>query len=95
MSVLLLGIGRQGRAALYDLVHSSDFEEIIAVDVSSERVKWAKKHFNDQRVTVRRTDITKHEELENLLREFEKGIVIDLLPIDYIPFVSKTVVQHG
>ncbi len=33
MKILLLGVGLQGRTALYDLEQSDDVTEIIAVDV--------------------------------------------------------------
>jgi len=33
MKVLLIGVGRQGKAALYDLVHSKDVSEVVAADI--------------------------------------------------------------
>lgn len=33
MKVLLIGVGKQGKAALYDLVHSKDVSEIVAADI--------------------------------------------------------------
>ena len=32
MKILLLGVGLQGRAALYDLAHSPDVTHVIAAD---------------------------------------------------------------
>ena len=33
MKVLLLGVGKQGKAALYDLIHSTDVSELVAADI--------------------------------------------------------------
>jgi lysine 6-dehydrogenase len=33
MKVLLIGVGRQGKAALYDLAHSKEVSEVVAADL--------------------------------------------------------------
>ena len=38
MNVILLGLGQQGRAALYDLMRFSRFEQMIAVDVDIDPI---------------------------------------------------------
>ena len=39
MKVLLLGVGLQGNAALYDLAQSKDVKEIIAADIDLKSLK--------------------------------------------------------
>ena len=39
MKVLLLGVGLQGNAALFDLEQSKDVEEIIAADIDLKSLK--------------------------------------------------------
>lgn len=34
MKVLLIGVGRQGKTALYDLVHGEDVSEVVAADIN-------------------------------------------------------------
>ncbi|UCG31009.1 MAG: saccharopine dehydrogenase NADP-binding domain-containing protein [candidate division WOR-3 bacterium] len=95
MDVVILGLGMQGRAALYDLVKFSGFEHIVAIDSQQDSVDWAKKNFNDPRVVVLKLDVTEESLLTELFRKYESGVLIDLLPINYIPFVSKAAIEAG
>lgn len=95
MNVILLGLGLQGRAALYDLVKHSTFTKIIAVDMVQDAVDWAQEKFSGEHVKVLQFDVTKGASLSELLTQYDAGVVIDLLPIQFIPLVSSTVIAKG
>jgi lysine 6-dehydrogenase len=95
MTVILLGIGLQGKAALFDLVHNSTFEKVVAIDGDQGVVEWAKENFCNSRVEVRRIDISNGEKVYEVFQESGKGIVIDLLPIQFISSVAEASVKAG
>jgi len=95
MNVVLLGLGLQGRAALYDLVKYSTFPKIVAVDFMQQAVDWAKEKFGDERVKVLQCDVTKGASFSELLAQYDTGVVIDLLPIQCIPLVSSIAITKG
>lgn len=95
MDVIVLGLGMQGRAAVYDLVKFGEFEHIIAVDSDQKSVDWAKKKFGDSRVVASKMDVSEKSSLNELLRRYKPGVVIDLLPIKLIPHVSAAAIESG
>ncbi len=95
MNVVLLGLGLQGRAALYDLVKHSTFEKIIAVDIVQQAVDWAQEKFSDEHVKVLQFDVAKDASLSELLTQYKNGVVVDLLPIQFIPLVSSAAITKG
>ena len=95
MDVIVLGLGMQGRAAVYDLVKFGEFEHVIAVDADQKSVDWARKEFDGSRVVTSKMDVTEESSLVKLLRKYKPGVVIDLLPIEFIPHVSAAAIETG
>jgi saccharopine dehydrogenase-like NADP-dependent oxidoreductase len=95
MNVVLLGLGLQGRAALYDLIRYSTFENIIAIDLTQHALDWTKDNFDDARLKVLMLDVAENSSLTELLGEYKAGVVIDLLPIQFIPMVSAIAIESG
>ncbi len=95
MNVILLGIGLQGRAVLYDLVNNSDFNNIIAIDNDPKKINWAHRNFEDSRLKVIRFDISQKGSLDNFIRNYAKGVIIDMLPVDLMEMISEIAINNG
>ena len=94
MNVVLLGLGLQGRAALYDLAKFSSFEQIIAVDVSDKALKWVEEQFGDDvRIKPCKIDLSNPKALAEKLKELTAGVLIDLLPIQFIPAIARVTID--
>ncbi|MDX1413767.1 MAG: saccharopine dehydrogenase C-terminal domain-containing protein [Candidatus Promineifilaceae bacterium] len=78
MKVLLIGIGRQGKAALYDLVHSQDVAEIVAADIDfTGLLAYVGSQPYAGRVHCEQVDSNSAESLDHLLSQgFD--VVVDL-----------------
>ncbi|MFN8570873.1 MAG: saccharopine dehydrogenase C-terminal domain-containing protein [Gemmatimonadaceae bacterium] len=95
MKILLLGVGMQGKAALYDLVHSTAVTEIVAADVDVQALRaFVAHHGFESRVRCESVDATDRSSLERLIGE-QPRVVIDLLPRMFIPLVAELAVNHG
>lgn len=95
MKVLLLGVGMQGKAALYDLANSSAVTELVAADQDIDALK----HYATQRgiaeaVRCAAVDASQPSSLDDVF-DFGPAVVIDLLPIVFIPKVIAACLRHG
>lgn len=95
MKVLLLGVGMQGKAALYDLVHSEAVEDIIAADWDFDQLQAyvAGQQYGDK-VRCERVDGASAESLSRLMSQ-GPDVAIDLMPVVYHNNVAAAAVQHG
>ena len=95
MKILLLGVGMQGKAALYDLVHSEAVEEIIAADLDAQALAA---HLDEQRygdkVTCQRVDAADPSSIQQLM-DSKPDVVIDLLPPAFHDGVAGIAVDQG
>jgi len=67
--VLALGIGKIGTALLKDLVESCDVSEIVAGDLTSERLQHYVSQMGwENRVRTERIDVTDHDKLVELMK---------------------------
>jgi len=95
MKVLLLGVGMQGKAALYDLFHNPDVKEIVAADVDREAViAHIKAKAYESKVTPAQVDASSEEELSMLIGD-DIDVVLDLLPPMFVGKVAEVAVKHG
>jgi saccharopine dehydrogenase-like NADP-dependent oxidoreductase len=87
--VLLLGVGAQGQAALYDLAQSANIEKIIAADLRLEPLTAFVEERNFiSKVSCVEADVTNPEQLESLFAR-QPTVVVDLLPVDlHIPVIE-------
>ncbi len=96
MNVVLLGLGLQGRAALYDLAKFSSFEQIVTVDVSDRALKWVAEQFgSDSRIKPCKIDLSEPKALSEKLKELTTGVLVDLLPIQFIPTIARIAIEVG
>ncbi|NIS80615.1 MAG: hypothetical protein GTO14_10510 [Anaerolineales bacterium] len=94
MRIMLLGVGMQGQAALDDLVRSEDVSEVIAADREVERLKaYKKKRGYGEKVRCEHVDASDLESLDRLLA-FQPDVLIDLLPVAFIPNVVSACLKH-
>lgn len=95
MKVLLLGVGRQGKAALYDLMHSADVSEVVAADINISGLQAyirATPYAHD--VQCEHVDSASAESLDRL---FSQGfdVAIDLGDPLLRDNVAAAAVRHG
>ncbi len=95
MNVVLLGLGLQGKAALYDLVRLGSFEQITAVDFSDKSLEWVTNQFDKAEVQPCKLDLRDPDTLRQKLGTLGSGIVVDLLPIQFIPQIARATVEAG
>ena len=95
MKVLLMGVGMQGKAALFDLAQNGIFDEIVAADVDLDGLlDFHKQRSLGQRVRCERLDMADAASMGRLFSE-SPDVVIDLLPPAYLNTVAQAAVSHG
>ncbi len=95
MKILLLGVGMQGKAALYDMVQSPAVEQIVAADVDLPMLQShvAGKQYGDK-VQCEYLDAADDLNLDRLM-DMGVDVVIDLLPPNLAGRVAAVAVRHG
>jgi saccharopine dehydrogenase-like NADP-dependent oxidoreductase len=96
MKILLLGVGMQGKAALYNLVNSDEVTEVIAADYDYEGMKEhvATMKYGDN-VRCKPVDASDVESMERLVAETMPDVIIDLLPVAFLGNVASVAVKRG
>ncbi len=95
MKVLLLGVGMQGRAALGDLVASSQVKEIVAADAHIDALEsYVETSGWRDRVRTERVNAADDESIDRLTAQ-EPDVVLDLLPPRFLVRVAESAVRHG
>ena len=94
MKVLILGLGQQGRAALYHLASSPDVGEIIAADSNLERAEAYAERFGGGKARCVRLDA---EDQDAVLELVSSGVdvVIDLLPAYFTEAMAELALEAG
>jgi lysine 6-dehydrogenase len=94
MKVLLLGVGMQGRGALYDLM-AADGVDTIAADIDIKTLEsYVKSHGWGDKVSIHEVDAADPASLDRLM-DMGPDVAIDLLPPRFIPSVARAAVRHG
>lgn len=93
MKVLVLGVGQQGRAALYHLAGSPDVDEIIAADKDLERAQAYSERFGGGKARCVGLDAEDHEGVLELMSGVD--VVIDLLPAYFTEVMAGLAVRAG
>jgi lysine 6-dehydrogenase len=94
MKVLLLGVGMQGKAALYDLVQSQDVTEIIAADQNIEALKsYLANGRYGAKVRCSFVNAKDPDSIEQLMKS-GVDVAIDLLPSSVCGRVAAVAVQN-
>ena len=95
MKILLLGVGMQGKAALYDLTQRKEVTEIIAADWDIEALGA---HVDGmgygRKVRCEQVDAADRENLDRLIGQ-DVDVIINLLPKDFINTIAKAAVRNS
>ena len=95
MKILLLGVGMQGKAALYDLVQQDSVSEIIAADLDIEALRShvAEREYG-QKVKCEQVNVADLANLSNLITQ-GVDVIINLLPKEFINTIAEAALKHG
>ncbi len=103
MKILLLGIGMQGRAALYDLAQRDEVEEIIAADWDIEALRahvvemgyaHTERSRSSPNIRCEQVDVSNQEDLDRLIGQ-DVDVIVNLLPKDFINTIAVAAVRNG
>ena len=93
MKFLVLGCGMQGRAVIYDLLQSSDVQNVLAADVDLSGVE-GDPLFQDDRFSQKVCDATNETALKSIMEEgFD--VVVDMLPVPFARPVAQVAIAEG
>jgi len=90
--VVLLGLGMQGKAALYDIFHNCDTSSITVADINPELQKNLSQ-YPASKVTGVHIDATDQNQLLSLIKH--ASIVIDALPGGFAFTIAQMAAQIG
>ena len=68
MKILVLGAGRMGLGAAFDLAHSSETEAVTVADLDLERASSVVASIKSEKLTPARIDVTDDREVAELMR---------------------------
>ena len=95
MKILLLGVGMQGKAALYDLTQCKEVTEIIAADWDIEALRA---HVDGKgygrKVRCEQVDAADQEKIDRLIGQ-DVDVIINLLPKDFINTVATAAIRNS
>lgn len=88
----MLGAGRMGHGAVYDLIHNSpDIEAVTVADFHLNKAEEIVKSINSERVTAKQIDASKYEEAVELFRGHDS--VISCVNYWYNVELSKAAIE--
>ncbi len=95
MKILLLGVGMQGKAALYDLVQQDSVTEIIAagLDIEALHAHVAEKEYG-QKVICEQINVADPKNLDKLITQ-GVDIIISLLPKEFTDTIAEAALKYG
>lgn len=94
MKVLILGLGQQGRAALYHLASSPAVGEIITADSNLERAEACAETFGGGKARCVRLDAGDRDAVLELMSS-GVAVVIDLLPVYFTEVMAALALEAG
>jgi lysine 6-dehydrogenase len=74
MKILVLGAGRMGLGAAFDLAHNSDCESVTVADVDAERARAVVETIKSDKLRAAQVDVSNHERVVELMRGHEAAI---------------------
>lgn len=94
-SVVVLGVGLQGRATVHDLSTRPGMDQVVAVDLDPARVRAALPETTLARVTVDPVDATQESSIRRVLADHRPDVVIGMLPPVLGPTVARLALEAG
>lgn len=74
MKILVLGAGRMGLGAAFDLAHNSDCESVTVADVDAERARAVVETIGSSKLRAAQVDVSNHEQVIDLMRGHDAAI---------------------
>ncbi len=74
MKILVLGAGRMGFGAAYDLIHNSGVDAVTVADVEVDRATEVAKKIGGDRITPRQIDVSDYDQTIELMRGHDAAI---------------------
>ncbi len=93
MNIIILGLGAQGKATLFDIVQNKDIRKIVVVENDPAQVSEFISRINDPRVKVLSADANSRDEMLPLLKEAD--VIIDLLPTPFRKHIAELAIEAG
>jgi lysine 6-dehydrogenase len=94
MNILVLGAGRMGHGAVYDLAHNSPAVEAVTVaDFDQAKAEAVAKGVGSAKITARRADASNYDEMAALFRGHDS--VISCVNYWYNVELSKAAIETG
>ena len=94
MKVLILGLGQQGRAALYHLAGSPGVSRIVAADSNLERAEAYAERFGAGKARCVKLNAEDHDAVLELMSA-GMDVVIDLLPVYFTEAMAELALEAG
>ena len=91
MKFLVLGAGRMGYAAVYDLIRSPKVEKVVVADRDAKCVKNAVERLNDPKIVPVELDITKESDVVALMKSVD--VAISCVPYEYNYELAKAALE--
>src|SRR4051812_10299935 len=92
MKILVLGAGRMGHGAVYDLVHNSpEVERVTVADFDLTKAKSVAVQVGPDKVEARQVDASDHSAVRNLIRGHDS--VISCVNYWYNESLSKAAIE--
>ena len=93
MKILLLGVGLQGKAALYDLANSPEVKHIIAVDANFDDLQKYVDQLDNVKITPLKLDVRDRPALSIQMKKVDAVIV--LLPQGFRMDILNLAIENG
>ncbi len=75
MKILVLGAGRMGHGAVYDLVHNSpEVEAVTVADFNLAKAEEVAERVGTDKVSAKQTDVSNYSDVAELMREHDSAI---------------------
>jgi len=93
MKILLLGVGMQGKAALQDLVNSSEVSQIIAADENFDDLQNYAHQLNNAKITPIKLDVRERDAVSTQMKKVDAVII--LLPQEFRLDILNLAIENG
>ncbi len=94
MNVLVLGGGRQGKAAIYDLVGSPEVKRLLCADAELDALRAFLAPLGTPKASAVQLDASDTAALRSLMND-AIDVVVDLLPRQFAPSVAQAAIDAG